>query len=159
MPRRASSTKTRPGSDRVGFNGPMKRQDEEEADLAAVRESEAEFRAAFEALPDGAPEAPASAADPLDLAFRGEVVFWRGPAPFYFVRLPGDPAAAVHAVSRIATYGWGCIPVSARIGDSEFGTALFPKDGGYLLPIKAVVRKAEHLEQGDVVPVRMVIRT
>ena len=62
-------------------------------------------------------------------------------------------------MSRIATYGWGCIPVSARIGDSEFGTALFPKDGGYLLPIKAVVRKAEHLEQGDVVPVRMVIRT
>jgi Domain of unknown function (DUF1905) len=133
----------------------MKRQEDDEVDLAALRESEAEFRAAFESAPD----APGPAADLLDVAFDGEVILWRGPAPYYFVRLPGEPAAAVHGVSRIATYGWGCIPVSARIGDSEFGTALFPKDGGYLLPIKAVVRKAEQLEQGDVVPVRMVIRS
>ena len=137
----------------------MKRQDDDEADLAALRESEAEFRAAFEAAPDALPDAPGPAADLLDVAFSGEVVFWRGPSPYYFVRLPGEQAAAVHAVSRMATYGWGCIPVSARIGDSDFGTALFPKDGGYLLPIKAVVRKAEQLEQGDVVPVRMVIRS
>ena len=77
------------------------------------------------------------------MAFSGEVIFWRGPAPFYFVGCPDEPAAAVHAVSHIATYGWGCIPVSARIRDTEFGTALIPKDGGYLLPLKAVVRKAE----------------
>ena len=44
-------------------------------------------------------------------------------------------------------------------GGTEFGTALIPKDGGYLLPVKAVVRKAERLEQGDTVPVEMAIRT
>ena len=132
----------------------MKRDDVGEADLAALRESEAEFRAAFEA----APEAAAPTASLVDVAFDGEVIVWRGPAPYYFVRLPGQPAAAVHAVASLATYGWGCIPVDARIRDTEFGTALIPKDGGYLLPIKAVVRKAERLEQGDVVPVRMFIR-
>ena len=36
----------------------------------------------------------------------------------------------------MATYGWGVIPVVARIGDVEFETSLFPKDGGYLLPLK-----------------------
>ncbi len=133
----------------------MERHDDGEADIAALRESEAEFRSAFEAAPDV--EAPA--ADILDVAFSGEVIVWRGPAPFYFVRLPDEPAAAVHAVSRIASYGWGCIPVSARIGDTDVGTALIPKDGGYLLPVKAVARKAEGLEQGDTVQVRMVIRT
>jgi hypothetical protein len=133
----------------------MTRPEDGEADLAALREAEAEFRAAFEAVGDVA----SPATDLVDVAFSGEVIVWRGPAPYYFVRLPDQPAAAVHAVSRVATYGWGCIPVSARIGDSEFGTALFPKDGGYLLPIKAVVRKAEQLEQGDVVPVQLVIRT
>ncbi len=132
----------------------MKRQDDGEADLAALRESEAEFRAAFEAAPD----VDGPTADILDVAFRGEVIFWRGPSPFYFVRLPDEPAAAVHAVSGVASYGWGCIRVNARIGDTDVGTALIPKDGGYLLPIKAVVRKAEGLEQGDVVPVQMVIR-
>jgi hypothetical protein len=89
----------------------------------------------------------------------GEVIAWRGPAPFYFVKLPGEPAAAVHAVSHVASYGWGCIPVSARIRDTEFGTALIPKDGGYLLPVKAAVRKAERLEPGDTVAVQMSIRT
>ncbi len=133
----------------------MEREEPGGADIAALRESEAEFRAAFEVAPDVA----GPAADIVDVAFSGEVIVWRGPAPFYFVRLPDEPAAAVHAVSHIASYGWGCIPVGATIRDTEFGTALIPKDGGYLLPLKAVVRKAEGLEQGDTVPVRMVIRT
>ena len=133
----------------------MERHEDGEADIAALRESEAEFRAAFEAAPEVAAPAP----DILDVAFTGEVIFWHGPAPFYFVRVPDEPAAAVHAVSGIASYGWGCIRVSARIGDTDVGTALIPKNGGYLLPVKAVVRKAEGLEQGDTVPVRMVIRT
>ena len=133
----------------------MERHDDGEADIAALRESEAEFRAAFEAAPDAA----GPSGDILDVTFSGEVIFWRGPAPFYFVRVPDEPAAAVKAVSRIASYGWGCIPVSARIGDTDVGTALIPKDGGYLLPVKAVARKAEGLEQGDTVPVRMIIRT
>src|SRR5689334_8549531 len=108
----------------------MRREHDEagEADLAALREAEAEFRAAFEAAPDLVP----STSNLVDVAFDGEVIVWRGPAPYYFVRLPAQPAAAVHAVSGIATYGWGCIPVDARIRDTEFGTALIPREGGYM---------------------------
>jgi hypothetical protein len=37
------------------------------------------------------------------------------------------------------------IPVQARIGETEWRTSLWLKDGGYLLPIRADVRKAEGL--------------
>ncbi|SFH29581.1 protein of unknown function [Actinopolymorpha cephalotaxi] len=45
------------------------------------------------------------------------------------------------------------IPVAARIGATEWATSLWPKDGGYIVPVKAGVRRAEGLELGDVVTV------
>ena len=87
----------------------------------------------------------------------GEVVEWRGPAPHHFVVLPGDAAERVHEVARLATYGWGCIPVGGRLGRTTFTTSLFPRDGGYYLPLKADVRRREDVGLGDVVTVRMTI--
>jgi len=58
----------------------------------------------------------------------------------------------------MATYGWGVIPVVARIGDVDFETSLFPKDGGYLLPLKDAVRKPNQLATGDDVTVEMTVR-
>ena len=34
------------------------------------------------------------------------------------------------------TYGWGMIPVSARIGKTAWKTSLFPKDGLYIAPLR-----------------------
>jgi hypothetical protein len=50
------------------------------------------------------------------------------------------------------------IPVHVRIGKTGWQTSLFPKDGLYLVPIKASVRKAEELEEGDEVSVRLEVR-
>jgi hypothetical protein len=47
------------------------------------------------------------------------------------------------------------IPVHVRIGKTEWKTSLFPKDGHYIVPIKASVRKAENLKEGDQVTVRL----
>lgn len=93
----------------------------------------------------------------MELEFSGEVVEWRGPAPHHFVALPDAEAERVHEVARLATYGWGCIPVSGRLGRSDFTTSLFPKDGGYLLPLKVAVRRREGVALGDVVTVRLAI--
>lgn len=49
------------------------------------------------------------------------------------------------------TYGWGVIPVSVKIGKTEFSTALIPRDGLYYLPVKNQVRFAEALEDGSTV--------
>ncbi|GFJ93981.1 hypothetical protein Prum_076230 [Phytohabitans rumicis] len=55
------------------------------------------------------------------------------------------------------TYGWGMVPVTAQIGDTEWTTSLFPKDGRYVVPVKARVRTSEGLEVGDVVTVRLAV--
>lgn len=91
----------------------------------------------------------------MDLEFRGEIFHWRGPSPFHFVAVPDDPSAAIEAVASMVTYGWGVIPVEVRIGITDFTTSLFPKDGGYLVPIKQAVRTAEHLSLGDQVTVQL----
>jgi hypothetical protein len=57
----------------------------------------------------------------------------------------------------MVTYGWGVIPVNAQIGETAFTTSLFPKDGRFLVPIKLIVRKAERLEEGDVVTVQLTV--
>lgn len=53
------------------------------------------------------------------------------------------------------TYGWGMIPVAARIGSTSWTTSLFPKDGRYIVPLKVVVRRAEGIDDGDVVSVEL----
>ena len=95
----------------------------------------------------------------LELRFGGEVFHWRGPSPYHFVRVPPDAAELIHALAPMVTYGWGVIPAEGRIGSTEFTTALFPKDGGDLVPIKDKVRHAEGLAIGDEVDVLLVIRT
>ncbi|MEV6014111.1 MULTISPECIES: DUF1905 domain-containing protein [unclassified Streptomyces] len=94
----------------------------------------------------------------MEFDFSGPVIEWRGPSPYYFVRLPDEESADVREVAAMATYGWGVIPVEARIGEVVFQTSLFPRDGGYLLPLKAAVRKPAGLSAGDDVTVGMTVR-
>ena len=60
--------------------------------------------------------------------------------------LPGRSRADVRGpavASRDVSYGWGVIPVTVRIGATTWTTSLFPKGGGYLVPLKDRVRAAE----------------
>jgi hypothetical protein len=94
----------------------------------------------------------------MEFEFSGKILFWRGPAPWYFVAVPAEQSGELKAISSFVTYGWGVIPVHARIGKTEWTTSLFPKDGLYLVPLKASVRTAENLEEGDTVTVRLEVR-
>lgn len=94
----------------------------------------------------------------MNFEFNGEIWFWRGPAPWYFVTVPEEQSGDLRAISGLVTYGWGVIPVHVRIGKTEWKTSLFPKDGSYIVPVKASVRKAENLEEGDNVTVRLEVR-
>jgi hypothetical protein len=89
------------------------------------------------------------------IEFSGKIWYWRGPAPWYFVTVPAKQSRELKAVLRLVTYGWGMIPVDVRIGKTNWKTSLWPKDGRYIVPIKASVRKARHLEEGDKVTVRL----
>ncbi len=94
----------------------------------------------------------------MDLEFSGEIWHWRGPAPYHFVTVPEPVSSALHAVASAVTYGWGMIPVLVRIGETAWETSLFPKDGGYVVPLKDRARAAEGLEVGDVVTLRLTVR-
>jgi hypothetical protein len=85
----------------------------------------------------------------MKFEFDGTIWYWRGPAPWYFVTVPPMQSDEIEAISGFVTYGWGMIPATVRIGKSEWKTALWPKDGGYIVPIKASIRNAETLEEGD----------
>ena len=91
----------------------------------------------------------------MNFEFHGKIWFWKGPAPWFFVTVPQKQSEDLKAVSRLVTYGWGVIPVTARIGNTEWTTSLIPKDGLYLVPVKASVRKAENLEKDDDVTIHL----
>jgi hypothetical protein len=91
----------------------------------------------------------------MDLEFSGEVWSWRGPAPYHFVSVPDDECAVIESTAAMVSYGWGMIPVAVRIGDTDWTTSLWPKDGRYIVPLKDKVRHAEGIELGDTVTVRL----
>ncbi len=91
----------------------------------------------------------------LSVEFSGEIWYWRGPAPWFFVTVPAEESSQIKAVSSLVTYGWGVIPVQVQIGKTRWRTSLFPKEERYLVPIKAGVRKAETLEEGDIVTIQL----
>lgn len=90
-----------------------------------------------------------------EMEFSGVIWHWRGPAPYHFVTVPAEESADLQAISTAVTYGWGMIPVLVRIGDTEWTTSLWPKNGGYVVPLKDKIRKAEGLEVGDVVTIQL----
>jgi hypothetical protein len=91
----------------------------------------------------------------VDATFNAELFEWRGPAPFHWLALPEDVCDEVRAQAKQATYGWGAIPVSVRIGRTDWETSLLPRDGGYLLPVRDSVRSQERVDDGDTVTVAM----
>jgi Domain of unknown function (DUF1905) len=91
---------------------------------------------------------------------------WRwsggGNASWYFVTIGGDAGEAIAATALmrrlegLGSRGFGSIRVTARIGDTTFQTSVFPHQGeGYILPVKAAVRRAESLDEGDAIAVTL----
>ena len=92
----------------------------------------------------------------------GRVWQWRAgesPGGWFFLTVEGQPAAEVRFAAVGRTGGFGSVRVTARIGDTRWQTSLFPdrRSGGYLLPLKAEVRRREGLDAGREVRVRLTV--
>ncbi|WP_332774092.1 DUF1905 domain-containing protein [Phenylobacterium sp.] len=94
---------------------------------------------------------------PVRFEFDAEVIEWRGPSPFFFVPIPGRYAEELRRLAKAVSYGWGVVPVEAVIAGATFTTSLFPKDDGYLLPLKVAVRRKTNVTAGDLVAVAMTV--
>ncbi len=99
--------------------------------------------------------------------FTGPMWLWRGEAKdgtptkaaWYFLTINGEVAESIRATSPGRTAAWGSVYVRATIGATQWRTSVFPSKhfSGYLLPVKASVRKAEKLTEGDVIRVTLAL--
>lgn len=93
----------------------------------------------------------------LEFRFAGEVWHWRGPSPFHFVSVPEPFSSEIADESPRISYGWGAIAAEVRCGNTSWTTAIFPKNGLYIVPLKDKVRSAEGIEIGDVVTIELTV--
>ncbi len=75
-----------------------------------------------------------------------------------FAKVPDKEAEQIKEVSKMLTYGWGVIPCTVTIGNTSATTSLFPKDGGYLVPIKVALSKSEKIEFGISIQIKLEFR-
>lgn len=78
------------------------------------------------------------------------------PAAWFFVTIAGAAADGLRMAAMTGQWldgrkGFGSARVEANIGETRWKTSVFPhkESGGWLLPVKAAVRKAEELVEGD----------
>jgi Domain of unknown function (DUF1905) len=90
----------------------------------------------------------------MEQTFTGEVTGWRGPAPDLFVAMTPGESEDLKEAARGLIY-WGQVPVCVTIGGTGFTTALFPKDGRYLVPAKVAVQRSEAIGEGAIVEVAL----
>jgi len=89
---------------------------------------------------------------------RGPLIRWSGDkASWYFVELTGNVVGEIHYAAMGRTGGFGSIRVRATIGETTWATSVFPdkRSGGFVLPVKAAVRAAESMKEGDMVNVAL----
>lgn len=94
----------------------------------------------------------------------GELWRWTGASgsgTWHFLTIDGAAGEALSGTALMRRLekslgGFGSLKVTAWIGDSQFATSVFPsKELGWLLPVKASVRKAEGIVEGE--PVEVVL--
>ncbi len=89
------------------------------------------------------------------LHVHGDIFEWRGPAPFLFVAIDEAQSRDIKAMAQLVSYGWGVIPVTCRLGQTEWKTSLFPRNNRYLIPVKVAVQRAEQVTAGDIVDIEV----
>ena len=92
------------------------------------------------------------------IVFTSLLWIWKAQAAgrWYFVTVPDEQSAEIRAQAFASPRGFGSVRVEAAIGDVVWRTSVFPLNGGgYILPIKAKVRRDAGISAGDEVTVRL----
>ena len=89
--------------------------------------------------------------------FESVVRRWSGEAAWYFAALPLDLADEIR--TQVEPVGFGSVRVTATIGATTWSTSVFPDkgSGSYVLPVKAAVRTAEHLDDDTPVTIHLTV--
>lgn len=96
----------------------------------------------------------------MQIDFDAPIWCYQGASPWYFVTVPQQYGEELRMLSGGERRGFGAIRVNVRVGQTAWQTSIFPnKNGSYDLPVKASVRKAERLNEGDMVTVHLECET
>jgi hypothetical protein len=113
----------------------------------------------LEHVPSGAVENH-SVATGEQYVFEGELWRWRPEegGTWIFVSLPFDVADEIDE-TVLNKGGFGSVRVEATIGGTTWRTSLFPskEHRTYVLPVKAAVRRANGLAEGDAAQVTLLV--
>jgi len=92
--------------------------------------------------------------------FKTNVWLYPGMAGWHFISVPKDISEDIKHNFGDLKRGWGSLPVVVTVGKTSWKTSIFPdkKDGGYLLPLKADVRKKEGILAEDKISLLLEIR-
>ena len=93
-----------------------------------------------------------------EIEFRAKVWVYHGHAAWHFTSLPKRLSARLRADYGAQSRGWNSLPVSVRVGDTQWNTSVFydSKEKVYMLPLKASARKQAQIKFGQ--NVRFAIR-
>jgi hypothetical protein len=87
------------------------------------------------------------------------VWIWKGgegSGRWYFVTVPDEESNEIRAHAFGNPRGFGSVRVEAKIGEVSWRTSVFPlNSGGYLLPLKAEVRRKANIGAGDQVTIEL----
>ena len=91
------------------------------------------------------------------ISVTGPMWLWSGEsASWHFISVPEEQAGEIRAHGLMSRGGFGSVRIEARIGDVTWRTSVFPvKTGGYILPVKADVRRKAEIAAGDTVTVAL----
>lgn len=79
---------------------------------------------------------------------------------WHFAVIPETISGEIKFLFRHLKKGWGSLQVKVAIGETQWETSIFPdkKRNAYLLPLKASVRKAEDIKEGDTIELTLKIK-
>ncbi|WP_206610034.1 DUF1905 domain-containing protein [Maribellus luteus] len=83
--------------------------------------------------------------------FKAEPWQYGAPGGWFFVSFPAGLAKEIRSIFGREEEGWGRLKATAQIGNSEWKTAVWfdTKQNTYILPLKAEIRKKEHIAAGN----------
>ena len=95
----------------------------------------------------------------MSYAFEARLWLWeaRRTDAWTFVSLPTAVADEVLDLVGDRARGFGSVRVEVTVGGTVWRTSIFPSSDTYVLPVKKAVRRAESLEVGDTVRVRLTL--
>ena len=94
----------------------------------------------------------------MQLPVKAKVWVWNGPQSWHFVTIPKKFSKIITDNFGESKRGFGSIRVQVSVGESKWKTSIFPmKEGTFVLPLKAQIRKEEKIKAGKTLSFLLII--